>query len=58
VTVLEKCRDYCKRISSSEDNYKELLGRVWINPNVRNKECSHPEVLCENCELNRFIRKV
>ena len=56
MTILEKCREYCRRISSSEEHYQELLARVYINPAVRNKECSRPGVLCENCELNKFGR--
>ena len=43
MTVLEKCREYCRRQSTSEEHYKELLGRICINPNVRNKECSRPD---------------
>lgn len=54
MTVLEKCKEYCRRQSTSEEHYKELLGRIWINPNVRNEECSRPNTICENCSLNRF----
>lgn len=54
MTVLEKCREYCKRISTSEANYNELLERIYINPVVREKECSRPNTLCENCDLNIF----
>lgn len=54
MTVLEKCRDYCKRVSTSEDHYMFLLDNVHILPTVRNKECSRPERLCENCDLNKF----
>jgi hypothetical protein len=54
MTVLEKCRDYCRRMSTSEEHYQKLLLNVWINPDQRNKECSRPELLCENCSLNKF----
>lgn len=54
MTVLEKAREFCRRKSASEEHYKELLGRIWINPAVRNKECSKPDELCEHCSLNKF----
>ena len=54
MTVLEKCREYCKRMSTSESHYMFLLEKIYIWPEVRNTECSKPDRLCENCEKNKF----
>lgn len=54
MTVLEKCREYCKRRSTSENYYMFLLEKICILPEVRNTECSRPDQLCENCEKNKF----
>lgn len=55
MTVLEKCREYCKRMSTSEAHYQFLLSKVCINPQVRNQECSRPDCLCETCDKNKFM---
>ena len=56
MTVLEKCRAMCRRLSKTETQYNNLLEAVWINPKVRNEECRHPELNCEECSLNRFFK--
>ena len=54
MTVIEKVRETCRRLSTSEEHYNFLLEKVCIYPEVRNKECSRPDCKCESCEVNRF----
>lgn len=54
MVVIDKCREYCKRMSTSEEHYKFILDNIFVVPHVRNKECSRPDNLCETCDLNQF----
>lgn len=56
MTVLEKFRAMCKRISKTEVQYNNLLEAVWINPKVRNIKCQYPDRKCEDCDLNIFFK--
>lgn len=56
MTVLEKFRAMCRRISKTEVQYNNLLEAVWINPKVRNTECQYPDRNCEDCDLNKFFK--
>lgn len=56
--TIDKIRQYLKSISKSDEEYNKLLLETWVDPEKRNKECSHPEhETCENCPLNIFRKK-
>lgn len=52
--AIDKIRAYLLSISNSEEHYKRMLEKVWINPERRNKPCIHPELECANCPDNHF----
>ena len=54
MTVIEKVRETCRRLSTSEAHYNFLLEKVCIIPGHRNNECSKPDSKCDKCENNRF----
>ena len=56
MTVLEKFKAMCRRISKTEVQYNNLLEAVWINPKFRNTECQYPDRNCEDCNLNQFFK--
>jgi hypothetical protein len=51
--VIDKVRQYIRSLAKDDKHYKELLDRVWIRYDRRNKECPHPEYeTCEGCPKN------
>lgn len=55
--AIDKIRKYLYSISKNEKHYNYLLDISYVNPEYRNKECSHPEYdTCESCPLNHFKR--
>lgn len=55
--TIDKIRQYLRSIAATEQEYSQLLDRVWIDPTKRNKECVHPEQeTCAGCPMNYFRR--
>ena len=56
--TIDKIRQYVRSISSTDEDYNRRLLEIYVDPNMRNRECKHPEFQsCGDCPLNRCRRK-
>ena len=57
MTVLEKVRQWIRSLAASDEEYCDILGKIYINPIRRNMECENPQENCGSCGKN-YLREV